>query len=473
MTLSSSATEPVNFAVVGHPNKGKSSVVAALTRHDQVAISEISGTTTQAQAFSLTLNGETLYTLVDTPGFQRPRQMLEHMTHQAPTAAERKSAIIEFIEQHQASANNGGRFKDEIELLTPIMAGANIIYVVDGSIPYSPEYEAEMTILQWTGAARMALINPIQSDAFLAQWQAALGQYFSVVKVFNPMHSSLTQHISILKAFEAISPNTNNQFQHIHQQLLAFDQQQNQQAAFVIAEFMQQGIGLVQSAPLVNDSLKSTTEHGLQLQYKHALTACEEQLHQRLNTIYQHTHVEKTDSPLTIHYPELFDQDYWYLFGLSRTKLIALSASGGALAGAALDIAVGGTSLLMGSLIGGLSGAAASTWLSQAPDKISIKNLPLGGKKITIGPVKNLQFCFVLLGRALNYQRALKRHSHADRGPLNITQGNEWLNSLDKKDQVALSQLLMKSANGLNESQNAQLQKLIAGILASQDSEKT
>ncbi|MEJ1408867.1 MAG: GTPase, partial [Candidatus Sedimenticola sp. (ex Thyasira tokunagai)] len=40
------------FAVVGHPNKGKSSVVAALTQNDQVEISPLSGTTRVAQHFT-------------------------------------------------------------------------------------------------------------------------------------------------------------------------------------------------------------------------------------------------------------------------------------------------------------------------------------------------------------------------------------------------------------------------------------
>jgi len=59
------------FAVVGHPNKGKSSIVSTLSRQDAVSISDISGTTTQSQSFAMEVEGSSLYTLVDTPGFQR------------------------------------------------------------------------------------------------------------------------------------------------------------------------------------------------------------------------------------------------------------------------------------------------------------------------------------------------------------------------------------------------------------------
>ena len=140
------------FAVVGHPNKGKSSIVATLTRQDAVKISEISGTTTQAQTFDLNIDDQTHYTLVDTPGFQRPRQLMSWCQQHSPNAAERRNTIQAFVNENSPSDNS--KFHDEIELLQPILAGAGIIYVVDGSVPYSPEFEAEMTILQWTGQPR-------------------------------------------------------------------------------------------------------------------------------------------------------------------------------------------------------------------------------------------------------------------------------------------------------------------------------
>ena len=64
------------FAIVGHPNKGKSSIVATLAEDDAVAISPHPGTTTRARAYPMRLDGEVLYELIDTPGFQRARETL-------------------------------------------------------------------------------------------------------------------------------------------------------------------------------------------------------------------------------------------------------------------------------------------------------------------------------------------------------------------------------------------------------------
>ena len=41
------------FAIVGHPNKGKSSIVATLAEDDDVAISPHPGTTTQARSYPM------------------------------------------------------------------------------------------------------------------------------------------------------------------------------------------------------------------------------------------------------------------------------------------------------------------------------------------------------------------------------------------------------------------------------------
>ncbi len=64
------------FAVVGHPNKGKSSIVATLAHDESVHISNVPGATTIQRSYPLQIDGVTLYELYDTPGFQRARAIL-------------------------------------------------------------------------------------------------------------------------------------------------------------------------------------------------------------------------------------------------------------------------------------------------------------------------------------------------------------------------------------------------------------
>ena len=83
-----------SFAVVGHPNKGKSSIVSTLARNDRVAVSMQSGTTVVAETFDIEI-GRARYQLIDTPGFQRPRKVLAWLQQTNPAADKRRSISIE------------------------------------------------------------------------------------------------------------------------------------------------------------------------------------------------------------------------------------------------------------------------------------------------------------------------------------------------------------------------------------------
>ena len=198
--MSDTTTPAPRFAVVGHPNKGKSSIVATLAADDRVVVSPVPGTTTVARRFPMTVDGRTLYELVDTPGFQRARRALDWLKAHAETAEERPAAVRAFV----AAPEHAEAFPDEVALLGPLVDASHptgLLYVVDGSVPYGPEYEAEMEILRWTGRPSLALINPIGSADHVEAWRAALGQYFSVVRTFNAVTAEFSKRLELLRAF--------------------------------------------------------------------------------------------------------------------------------------------------------------------------------------------------------------------------------------------------------------------------------
>ncbi len=190
------------FAVVGHPNKGKSSIVATLAEDEGLAIGPAPGTTRRATRHTFSIDGEPHYVLVDTPGFQRAGAVLEWLESRATTASARPSLVAEFVATHRQDP----RFRDECELLQPIVEGAGILYVVDGSKPYGAEYELEMQILQWTGRPRMALINLIGEEDHQQEWRRALGQYFSLVRVFDAVAADFDTRVALLQAFGELDP---------------------------------------------------------------------------------------------------------------------------------------------------------------------------------------------------------------------------------------------------------------------------
>ena len=52
------------FAVVGHPNKGKSSIVSTLAEDARVAIAPMPGTTVNCRSYPLRIDGEVIYELI-------------------------------------------------------------------------------------------------------------------------------------------------------------------------------------------------------------------------------------------------------------------------------------------------------------------------------------------------------------------------------------------------------------------------
>ncbi|MEX1057526.1 MAG: GTPase domain-containing protein, partial [Natronospirillum sp.] len=191
-----------HLCVVGHPNKGKSSIVSTLAEDDTVCVGAESGTTRTADTYEFMIADHVALALTDTPGFQRPRQVLAWLEAESVPPAARPERVRAFlaVPEHQQ------QFSDEVALLTPIMNGAGILYVVDASQAVTASDEAEMEILRWTGQPRMAVINPMGAAPATAEWQRALSQFFQWVRVFNPLSAALPARLALLRAVGELTP---------------------------------------------------------------------------------------------------------------------------------------------------------------------------------------------------------------------------------------------------------------------------
>ena len=115
------------------------------------------------------------------------------------------------------------------------------------------------------------------------------------------------------------------------------------------------------------------------------------------------------------------------LFGLTRRQLIATGALGGAAAGGVIDLAVHGTSLLLGSGLGAVAGGVSAWLTADRIANVKVLGHPLGGLEVSVGPMRNINFPYVVLGRALLHQRLIEARTHAQREPLDIAApGGAW-----------------------------------------------
>ena len=415
------------FAIVGHPNKGKSSIVATLARDDSVAISPIPGTTVENREFPMRVDDEILYVLVDTPGFQRARAALEWMQGQTASSVKRPDVVRRFVEHHREDP----RFAAEVRLLTPIIEGGGILYVVDGSRPFGEEYEAEMEILRWTGQPSMALINQIGAGDHTEEWQNALGQYYRIVRVFNAMTADFDKRIRVLLAFGQISEAWRAPVERAVRVLEAEQAERRRLAARVIAEAIGAMLVHTRQRRLGEGEPQAPVLESLREQYKQDLMEMEQACRTEVEAIYDYKHLERHEPAVELLDRDLFAKQTWNLFGLTRTQLVATGGLGGAAAGGAVDIAVAGHSLLLGAGIGALIGGV-STWIGA--DKVAetkVMGLPLGGEALTVGPMRNINFPYVVLSRALLHHKVIEDRTHAFRGPLDLQAQAGALQGLD------------------------------------------
>ena len=409
-------TQP-QFAVVGHPNKGKSSIVSTLSQDDSVLVGRQPGTTTHCRSYSLRVDDEVLYTLIDTPGFQRARAAWAWMKSHESTADRHPEVVRQFLDAHA----DGAHFPDEVELLGPIMAGAGILYVVDGSVPYGVEYEAEMEVLRWTGQPRLALINPIGNADHIDAWRSALGQYFSVVRVFDAVTADFQKRIELLRAFGQLEEDWREPLGRAIDSLVADRTRRYEAAARTIAEAIAEMLSLEVDKTIGVHDDPDPVKQGLVDEYQRNLVAIERRSRQAVESTYDHHALERTEPALAaLEEQDLFSAESWRIFGLTRMQLAGLGAIGGAAAGGALDVALGGASFLMGALIGGGVGAAGAIVAANQMVDVKVLEMPLGRRKLVAGPTRNRNFPYVVLGRARLHHALVAGRAHAYRGALAI-----------------------------------------------------
>ena len=452
------------FAVVGHPNKGKSSIVSALALDDTVHISDVPGTTTKQRSFPLKVDGKILYELLDTPGFQRARRLLAWLEKHDVPADKRYEVVEAFIHEYK----DDPKFNDEIELLTPIVDGAGIIYVVDGSKPYGEEYEAEMEILRWTGQPSMALINHIDESDYSQEWKRALGQYFKMVRTFNPMQIDKAQHISILESMaqlkeEWIAP--------VKQSIKLFERYQEQMlehSASSITKLLSNSLSLVEKLSFTSEEVEEKDKQAVEENYKEQLRQLEVKSQKQIEKIWNHEHLQKEQKLLAFDGLDLFSEESASVFGLTRKELIITGATSGAVTGAGIDLLFAGHTLLLGGVVGALVGGAGAYFGFGELSEVKVLGQKLGKRYLQIGPMENRNFPYILLGRAIFHAYHIATRSHALRDVEKLSMDSsfkeQWLDE-DLRKSLEKYHKIFRSGDVVEAEVLKEYEVLVKGVL--------
>lgn len=471
------------FAVVGRVNRGKSSIIATLAEEDSIAISPLPGTTRHAAQYDVTLDGEPLFRLVDTPGFEDAARALAWLQRGNPSAAERATRVAAFRQTFAGS----GEFVEECELLAPVLEGAAILYVVDGSTPFRENIMAEVEILRWTGRPRMALVNRSKDGAYLGAWHAALAPAFSTVRNFDAHAASFRERLQLLALFRELVESWRAPLGHAIERLSAEQARRLSESARAIAALLVDGVSHTFELSASPDGLSSEEQRAAELRFQDELRELELRSRRQIEALYRHHRVATRAAPLER--PEfsrdLFSERVWSALGLSAGQLIAAYSVAGATAGGALDAVVGGASIFAGTVLGAALGGATALWQlgARAVGVTAVEGLAERLRKSAgpqrryrIGPHQHPNFPFVLLDRALLHHEAIRYRAHAlnAAGQLALEAGSSRTRELPAALRQRLSKLLSncrKQPTAEHAATRAELVVIIQDLLAKRDTE--
>ncbi len=415
-----SETTPT-FAIVGAVNHGKSSVVSTLAENDQVHISSMPGETVECQRFWL----RDLFVFYDTPGFQNAREALPQLAR-AAQASDPLTVFREFIARHRGQPE----FEAECLLFQPIVEGAGIVYVVDGSEPLLEIHAAEMEILRLTGQPRLAIINRTGTDDHMADWKRRLGLHFNAVREFNAHHATYADRLELLETLAGIEQGWKPKLMRAVAIFREEWERRIGECAEIVVELLFDALSHEEvAASPEGRPRRAALGEELQQRFIKAVSAREARAHHEIIRLFGHHRVKADDMSGPLFDAGLFSDETWRAFGLDEKQLLAAGTFTGAAAGAAVgakvELGTGGGFLGAPTAIGtglgaGFGAAAAFLFGKQRPElKVRVPGLAqkfkVGGSALRVGPYAAVNFPWIMIDRALGTFAYVVNRAHARR----------------------------------------------------------
>jgi len=458
------------LAIMGHPNAGKSSVVATLTENDRIAIDKRAGTTTRSDEYPVVIDGKTIMAFIDTPGFQNPSDILEWFQAH-PDERDLAGAFL-------ATHADNPLYSHDCALMQPVAAGAGIILVVDGSKRIKEKDRVEMELLRLTGRPRMAILNNLTTnDRHMPAWQDALNKSFNSVREFNAHRATYAERIALLNALKAIDQRWEPM---LDQTVRAFQrdwERRIDQSVTTILELLRKALShrvtkVIKVDDLGSDEERAAIKTRLTDALQDDLRRMESEAQDEVRAHFRHNvwHLP----PESLLQKDLFSDEVGEALGLSRHKLVLASTAAGAATGGAIDLGVGGLSLGLAAAIGAATGGVLGVLGTAALAKVDIQRT-LGVERFTMGPVTNPRFPFVLLdriilycGRAMNWAhgRQAADEDAADRVPdREIQRKRGFTESLPPDDHKVLTKFFNATRKGKESPQEPRVREVITAML--------
>ncbi len=350
-------TEPLRLAVVGHTNVGKTSLLRTLTRDTGFGeVSHRPSTTRHVEGARLSVDGEALLELYDTPGLEDAIALRDHLDdlERPGERLDGPARLARFLAGGEARQ----RFEQEAKVLRQLLASDAGLYVIDAREPVLAKYRDELAVLAMAGRPLLPVLNFVASAAHREPaWREALARL--------GLHA--------LVRFDSVTPAEDGE-QRLYESLALLLERARPALERLVADHRRQAEARRQAgARLIADLLLDAAACRRQVPAEAAVerAAVDElrqgvrQREQRCVEALLRLYAFRRDDARADDLPLLDGRWRDDLFNPESLRRLGLHVGGGVAAGAAagagLDLLVGGLTLGAATLVGALAGGGAQT----------------------------------------------------------------------------------------------------------------
>ena len=343
-------TTPLQLAVVGHTNTGKTSLLRTLARDPRFGeVADQPSTTRDVAGLVLQIDGAPQVALFDTPGLESASDLHDYLDQLQATQGrcDGPDQITRLLQTRVAAEY----YEQECKVLRQVMQSDATLYVIDAREAVLGKYRDELAILNLCGRPILPVLNFVRQPPHrAAEWRAALARLgLHVVVEFDTVAPALDGETQLYERLGTLLDGQAATLRRLahdreHQRRLRHDA-----ALRVAAEVVIDVAAVRRQAP--RDQLDTVVADLRDAVRRHEAAAVGELL--SLFGFDPDT-VSATDLPPDL--PRL-ERDLFHPELLKELGMhVGVGVASGAVAGAAVDLFTGGLSLGMGTVVGATVG---------------------------------------------------------------------------------------------------------------------
>jgi hypothetical protein len=351
------AMRPLKLAVVGHTNVGKTSLLRTLTR--DVGFGEVShrpSTTRHVEGARLSVDGEALLELYDTPGLEDAIALLDYL-ERLDRPGERldgPARLGRFLEGSEARQ----RFEQEAKVLRQLLASDAGLYVIDAREPVLAKYRDELAVLASCGKPLLPVLNFVSSaQQREPDWREALARLgLHALVRFDSVAPPEDGERRLYESLALLLETSRGRLERLIADQQAQRDARKQSAARLISELLLDCAACRRSVATDSGQVQAAIDD-----LRKAVRQREQRCVESLLKLYAFRREDASASDLPLMDGRWGDD----LFNPETLKLLGVRVGGGiaagAAAGAGVDLLVGGITLGAAALVGAIAGGALQT----------------------------------------------------------------------------------------------------------------